>query len=128
MKSLEIESLEQLLEDIKAKRTRHALKGEFIVMQDIPEFNILKKSSAVVQGTIVSQVEQLKTDGHSSGYHFTVINTGEQHHTNYYWILARNTPENLQRIAHAATLEKKAKISKNEYEMALRKIETLPIN
>jgi len=72
---------------------------EYIVMHDITELGT--DSIRVKKGTIVINVKSKTGEdgvGHGYGYNFNDKEAGQLHHTNYPWMLAENTEENIKII------------------------------
>lgn len=126
------EVLKGLGNNMKNVLTEKGLKPEvdkeYITMMDIEIYEGTKETGLIPEGSIVHKVEILTNEEDMPrGYNFIVKETGEQHHTNYPWILALNTPENLIKIATAKQLKIERAAAQKKHKEALSKVETLQI-
>ena len=75
---------------------------EYIIMNDIDydyDFETSSYKQILKKGSIVTNVKLKKgKENQFMGYDFVIKDTGELRHTYYPWILAENTPENIEKI------------------------------
>lgn len=110
---------------------------EYIVMREYPHYIPRTSPSEgihdfrlhdeiiIQEGTIVNNVRVKKENGRHLGYNFTIKETGLESHTNYPWILAENTPENVVKIAQLKESEKEIERLESILSSLRSKINTL---
>jgi len=119
-----------MLDHLIAEGIKPDYKAEYILMRDI-EINFLNSSrdnetGIIPEGSIVYFVmETMSSDNRHTGYDFVYNN--KTYHTNYPWILALNTPENVIRIKKAKEFEKFRDSVDKAYSKLLNEVETLKI-
>lgn len=98
----------------------------YIVMMDLPASS-LYELPFVAKGTIVKDVKIRIDQGENMhlGYDFEILETGEQCHTNYPWVLAEYTPENMLKLSIFEDIKAKLEKLEKECDNARCLIETL---
>lgn len=74
---------------------------EYIIMMDIPlyEGSGFEQSGTLPEGSIVNNVQATKNSSERhTGYDFNVKGGDKIYHTNYPWVLALNSTENVEKI------------------------------
>lgn len=118
-----------MLDHLIAKGLEPDYKAEYILMRDI-ELNQMfdGEDGMLYEGTIVCCViATVSKDNIHTGYDFIVKDTNKMYHTNYPWILALNTPENIIKIKKAKEFEKLRDIAIKTYNKVLDEVTTLKI-
>lgn len=93
---------EKTSEEYTAKNLNPKPDMEYIIMNDI-EYDYDSETSSykktIEKGSVVTNVKMKKgKENQFMGYDFVVKDTAESRHTYYPWILAENTPENIEKI------------------------------
>jgi hypothetical protein len=98
----------------------------YIVMMDLPA-SVLYETPFVEKGTIVKDVKiRTNQDGNIHlGYDFEMVETGEKCHTNYSWVLAKHTPDNMLKLSIFEGIKAQLEKLEKECENARFSVETL---
>lgn len=98
----------------------------YIVLFDIPASE-LYETPFVAKGTIVKDLKIITDQngiGHL-GYDFEILNTGEKCHTNYPWMLAEYSSDNMLKLSIYEDLRSQLEKLEKECEKARFSIDTL---
>jgi hypothetical protein len=64
--------------------------------------------------TVCVDVKRRMVNGYPQGYEFTNKATGKVHHTYYAWLLAENTPDNLELLQQIHEVDRKMRLLKRQ--------------
>ena len=120
---------EKISEEYTAKNLNPKPDMEYIIMNDIEYDYDVEASSykkTIEKGSVVTNVKMKKgKENQFMGYDFVVKDTAESRHTYYPWILAENTPENIEKIKNYREEYKKFELLEQHINSLRNEIDTL---